>query len=76
MDHIETKGNTFWVLIESNKENMIIFNQKDTAIEKLSEADDPNSVQIISLTKQGKEWAIEQVSWQEIASALIRKARK
>jgi len=37
---------------------------------------DPNKAQIIALSRQGKEWAIEQVSWQEIASTLIRKVKK
>lgn len=76
MSMIETSNNTFWTLVQEGKKSLLIFNDKDDAISKLTEFEDPNKCQIISLTRQGTEWEIEQVSWQEIASALITKVRK
>jgi hypothetical protein len=76
MDYLETIGNTFWAIVEEGKENLLLFKNKEDSINKLSEVGDPITVQIISITKQGNEWSIEQVSWQEIASVLIRKTKK
>jgi len=76
MEHLQTKGSTFWALIEEGADSFLLFNDKENAISKLTEMGDPNSAQIIGLTRQNKEWAIEQVSWQEIASALIKKVKK
>lgn len=76
MEFLETKGNTFWALIENGSDSFLLFTEKENAISKLTEFDDPNSAQLIGLSRKGKEWIIEQVSWQEIASALIRKVKK
>ena len=76
MEFMETKGNTFWALIQEDNDSFLLFSDKEDAITKLTDFDDPNAAQIIGLTRQEKEWVIEQVSWQEIASTLIKKVKK
>jgi len=76
MAFIKTNGSVFWALTKENDDEFLLFQNKNDAINKLTEYDEPDTCQIISIKRESNEWIIEQVSWQEIASALIKKVRK
>ena len=70
MNSLKVKDNTFWVLMG---EEMTLFNNKAEAISILTSLDNPSESKLMTVTcDESDNWTIEQVSWKEIATDLMR----
>ena len=70
MSNFKVKDNTFWVLIG---DEMTLFIDRSNAIKTLTSLKNPSEAQLIAFTREESDrWTIEQVSWKDIATDLIR----
>ena len=78
MSKLEIKGTTFWALVKEDKKPVItLFRDKTEAITVLTGQGNTEESNIISITRaSAEEWKIEQISWKEIATELMKAIKK
>ena len=78
LSKLEIKGTTFWVLVNVDKKASItIFSDKTEAITVLTGQGNTEESNIISITRvSAEEWKVEQISWKEIATELMKAIKK
>ena len=78
MSNLKIEGNKFWVLVDGGKqESMAVFSDKTEAIKTLTAQGNTDESNIMTVTRvSAEEWSVEQVSWKEIASELMKAIKK
>lgn len=78
MSKLEIKGTTFWALVSGGKKASItIFSDKTEAIGILTAEGNTDESNIMSITRvSAEEWKVEQISWKEIATELMKAIKK
>lgn len=78
MSKLEIKGTTFWALVDGDKKASItLFSDKTEAIGVLTAQGNTAESNIMSITRVSEEeWKVEQISWKEIATELMKAIKK
>ena len=78
MAKLEIKGTTFWALVNGDKKTSItLFSDRTEAIGVLTAQGNTDESNIMSITRvSAEEWKVEQISWKEIATELMKAIKK